>query len=128
MSETGSDRVPISIRSAAETNDDFRREVVTGEFAQVVLMSVQPGDDIGEEIHEGHDQILVFVKGRGTAVLDGESSNFGVGDLVYVKAGTRHNFINTGDEPFRLFTIYAPPEHPAGTVHHTKADATAEEH
>ena len=127
MSENDPDRTSIAIRKDAETNDDFRREVITGPFAQVVLMSVQPGDDIGEEVHDGHDQILVFVSGRGTAVLDGRSSDIGIGDLVYVKSGTRHNFINAGDEPLRLFTIYAPPEHPAGTVHHTKADALAAE-
>jgi mannose-6-phosphate isomerase-like protein (cupin superfamily) len=125
LSDQSSDQAAVPIRSAAEGNDHFRRELITGEFAQVVLMAIQPGEDIGEEVHEDVDQILVFVGGRGTAVLDGQESEIGADDLVYVKAGTRHNFINAGDEPLRLYTIYAPPEHAPGTVHRTKSEAEA---
>jgi mannose-6-phosphate isomerase-like protein (cupin superfamily) len=111
----------------ARRNDFFRRTVVTGEHAQVVVMTIQPGEEIGEETHEG-DQILFFVEGTGEAVLDGESSPVSPNDMVFVPAGTLHNFVNTGPEPLRLVTTYAPPEHPDGTVHRTKAEADAAEH
>jgi mannose-6-phosphate isomerase-like protein (cupin superfamily) len=110
-------------------NDAFRREVVTGEHSQVVVMSIPPGGEIGAEIHDGVDQLLVFVEGDGDAIVAGETSPVRANSLVFVPAGTRHNFRNTGSSPLRLFTVYAPPEHPAGTVHQTKADAdAAEEH
>jgi mannose-6-phosphate isomerase-like protein (cupin superfamily) len=111
----------------ARQNDAFRRTIVTGEHSQVVVMTIQPGDDIGEETHEG-DQILLFVEGGGTAVLGGDSEPVGPGDLVFVPAGTLHNFVSEGSAPLRLVTIYSPPEHPDGTVHETKSDAEAAEH
>jgi mannose-6-phosphate isomerase-like protein (cupin superfamily) len=111
----------------ARRNDYFRQTIVTGEHAQVVVMTIQPGEDIGEETHEG-DQILFFVEGECEAVLDDRSSPAGPGDMVFVPAGTLHNFINTGSEPLRLVTTYAPPEHSDGTVHRTKAEAEAAEH
>jgi mannose-6-phosphate isomerase-like protein (cupin superfamily) len=112
----------------AGENDDFRRTLVTGEHAQVVAMTIQAGEEIGEETHEG-DQLLFFVSGEGEAVLEGESEPVTANDMVFVPAGTLHNFVNTGAEPLRLVTTYAPPEHPDGTVHRTKAEAdTAEEH
>jgi mannose-6-phosphate isomerase-like protein (cupin superfamily) len=122
---TATDRVDII--AAAWSNEAFRRVVVTGEHEQVVVMTIPPGGDIGEEVHPGTDQVLAFVDGRGTAQLDGRSSVVGPNDLVFVHAGTRHNFLNTGDAPLRLITIYAPPEHAPGTVHQTKADAEAAE-
>jgi mannose-6-phosphate isomerase-like protein (cupin superfamily) len=117
----------VDIIAAAWSNEAFRRVVVTGEHEQVVVMTIPPGGDIGEEVHPGTDQVLAFVDGRGTAQLDGRSSVVGPNDLVFVHAGTRHNFLNTGDGPLRLITIYAPPEHAPGTVHQTKADAAADE-
>ena len=116
------------IRGLALANDDFRREVMTGPHSQVVLMSVAPGSEIGEEVHEDGDQVLVFVDGTGEAVVDGETSGVEPGDLVFVPAGTRHNFLNRGDTALKLYTVYCPPEHPAGTVHHTKAEADEAEH
>jgi mannose-6-phosphate isomerase-like protein (cupin superfamily) len=110
----------------ARRNDAFRRTIVTGEHGQVVVMAIQPGDDIGEETHDG-DQILLFVEGEGKAILEGQSEPIRAGDLVFVPAGTLHNFVNAGPEPLRLLTVYAPPEHPDGTVHETKADAEAAE-
>jgi mannose-6-phosphate isomerase-like protein (cupin superfamily) len=110
----------------ARQNDAFRRTIATGEHSQVVVMTIQPGEDIGEETHDG-DQILLFVEGEGAAVLEGESAPVRAGDLVIVRAGTLHNFVNEGREPLRLVTIYAPPEHPDGTVHETKAEAEAAE-
>lgn len=117
------------IQRLARDNDDFRREVMTGPHSQVVLMSVEPGSEIGEEVHDDVDQVLVFVEGTGEAVLDGNTSAVESGSLVFVPAGTRHNFVNRGDDPLKLYTVYSPPEHPAGTVHHTKEEAdAAEEH
>jgi mannose-6-phosphate isomerase-like protein (cupin superfamily) len=118
----------VDIIAAARSSDAFRREVVTGEHGQVVVMTIPPGGEIGEEVHDSTDQVLVFVDGRGEAQLDGRSSEVGAHDLVFVRAGTRHNFINRGDGPLRLITIYAPPEHEPGTVHQTKAEADAAEH
>lgn len=108
-------------------NDFFRKEILTNENSQLVLMTVQPGDDIGEESHDV-DQVLVFTAGNGEAVLDGERSKVAANSLVVVPAGTVHNFINTGNEPLRLFTIYAPPEETPGTVHKTRAEAEEAEH
>lgn len=116
------------IIATARSNDAFRREVLTGEHEQVVVMTIPPGGEIGEEVHPDTDQVLAFVDGRGEAVLDGERSPVAPNDLVFVRAGTRHNFVNDGDVPLRLITIYAPPEHAPGTVHQTKAEADAAEH
>ena len=121
------DPVDIDIVRLARDNDAFRREVATGEHSQVVVMTIPPGGEIGEEVHEGNDQLLVFIDGQGDAVLDGRTAEVTPNDLVLVPAGTRHNFINTGSVPLRLVTVYAPPEHPPGTVHQTKAEADAAE-
>lgn len=117
----------VDIVRAARDNDAFRREVVTGTYEQVVVMTIPPGGEIGDEVHKDTDQVLAFVDGQGEAILDGERSPIGPNDLVFVRAGTRHNFVNTGDEPLRLLTIYAPPEHEPGTVHQTKEEADAAE-
>lgn len=114
------------IAARARQNPYFRQEILTNESSQVVLMSVQPGDDIGEETHKV-DQILVFVAGTGEAVLNGQRSSVGPNSLVAVPAGTLHNFLNTGGEPMKLYTIYAPPEEEVGVLHHTKAEAEAAE-
>ena len=122
------DQLKADIQRQARDNDDFRREVMTGPHSQVVLMSVEPGGEIGEEVHDDVDQVLVFVDGTGEAVLGGDSSSVEPGDLVFVPAGTRHNFVNRGDTALKLYTVYSPPEHAAGTVHHTKEEADAAEH
>lgn len=118
----------IDVLARARENDAFRREIVTGRHSQVVLMTVPPGGEIGEEVHDRVDQILLFLDGDGEAILEGERSPVAPNDLVFVKAGTRHNFLNRGDKPLRLVTVYAPPEHAPGTVHATKQDADAAEH
>ena len=110
----------------ARSNDAFRRTIETGEHAQVVVMTLRPGEEIGEETHEG-DQLLLFVEGEGEAVLAGSPSPVREHQMVFVPAGTLHNFVNRGSVPLRLVTIYAPPEHPDGTVHETKAEADAAE-
>ncbi len=117
----------IDIDEAARANDDFRRVLSTGTHSQVVVMSIPPGGEIGEEVHPGLDQILVFVEGEGAAILDGETSLVGPSHLVHVPALARHNVVNRGKGDLRLFTIYAPPQHAPGTVHRTRADADADE-
>jgi mannose-6-phosphate isomerase-like protein (cupin superfamily) len=117
----------LDIIQLARSNDAFRREVATGEHSQVVVMTIPPGGEVGEEVHEENDQLLVFVEGQADAVLDGRTTKVVPNRLVLVQAGTRHNFINTGQSPLRLVTVYAPPEHAPGTVHQTKADADAAE-
>ena len=118
----------VNIMEMARENDDFRREVITGEHSQVVLMAIPAGGEIGEEVHPDVDQILVFVEGEGQAILEDLVSAVGAGELVFVPAGTRHNFRNTGNGSLRLLTVYSPPEHPPGTVHRTKEEADAAEH
>lgn len=120
-------RSRVDMIQAARTNDAFRREVMTGKHEQLVVMTIPPGGEIGEEVHADTDQLLIFIDGRGEAQLDGASSDVVPNDLVFVRAGTRHNFVNTGDSPLRLITVYAPPEHAPGTVHQTKAEADAAE-
>lgn len=108
-------------------NDAFRRELITGAHSQLVAMTLRPAEEIGEEVHDDVDQSFLFVEGRCETVLDGERSPARPGQVVFVRAGTRHNVVNTGDGPLRLLTIYAPPEHPPGTVHATKKEAIAAE-
>lgn len=117
----------VDILAAAWSNDAFRRVVATGEHEQVVVMTIPPGGEIGEEVHPDTDQVLMFIDGRAEARLAGRSSDVGANDLVFVRAGTQHNFLNRGDNPLRVITIYAPPHHAPGTVHQTKAEADAAE-
>jgi len=117
----------VDIFEAARTNDAFRREVITGKHQQVVVMTIPPGGEIGEEVHPGTDQLLVFVDGEGEARLESETSPVRANDLVFVRAGTLHNFVNTGPQQLRLITMYSPPQHAPGTVHQTKEDADAAE-
>ena len=114
------------LKEATKDSDDFRRVLFTGAHSQLVIMSLAPGEEIGNEVHEV-DQILFAVAGEGEAFLDGRQKSFEKGDVVAVPAGTRHNVRNTDKKPLKLYTVYAPQQHPAGTVHHTKADADAAE-
>lgn len=118
----------LDLIGAARASDDFRRVLVTGARMQVVVMTIPPGGEIGAETHPDTDQALFFVDGDGEAILDNEAMAVSAGDLVFVRAGVHHNFLNTGDQPLRIATAYAPPEHEHGTVHHTRADADADEH
>ena len=117
----------IDIVAAAKENTFFRQVLSTGPNAQVVVMSIAPGGEIGEEIHEHVDQILAFVEGEGVAILEGQESPVGPDRLVHVPAGLRHNVVNRGARDLRLYTIYAPPQHAQGTIHRTKAEADADE-
>jgi len=111
------------IKKLTKENSNFRKVLYTGTNSQIVAMSIPVGGDIGEEAHPNTDQILFFVDGDGEAIINGESRAVEKHDVVYVPAGAVHNFKNTGDEDLKLFTVYAPPEHPAGTMYETKADA-----
>lgn len=117
------------IEKLTEENDDFRRVLYTGHHLQLVLMALQPGDEIGEEVHEDRDQFFRVEKGKGTVMIDGIAHKVKSDDGIIVPAGARHNVINTGEKPLRLYTIYGGPEHIDGTIHKTKADAdTHHEH
>ena len=116
----------FTIATVAEQHSDFRRVLWTGKHSQLVIMTVPPGGEIGEEVHEV-DQILSFVSGVGEAVVSGEKRKVAQGDLVIVPAGRRHNFINTGPNPLVLYTVYAPAEHADGAIHRTKEEADAME-
>lgn len=106
-------------------NDDYRRVLFTGYHTQLVIMTLQPSDDIGVEIHTGHDQFIRVERGEGAVVLNGTKHVLSDGVAVVIPAGVEHNVINTSrSEPLRLYTLYSPPEHPAGTVHRTKPDET----
>lgn len=118
----------LDLVAAARTSDDFRRVLVTGEHMQVVVMTIPPDGEIGAETHPDTDQVLFIVDGTAEAVLDGETTPMEAGHLVFVRAGTHHNIVNTADVPLRIATAYAPPEHAHGTVHRTKAEADADEH
>ena len=119
--------INFSIATEAEKSPDFRRVLWTGEHSQLVIMTIPPGGEIGEEVHEDVDQILTFVSGTGKAVVSGSEKNVAQGDLVVVPAGKKHNFLNTGPNPLILYTVYGPAEHADGAVHKTKEEADAME-
>jgi mannose-6-phosphate isomerase-like protein (cupin superfamily) len=109
-------------------NADFRRVLYTGKHSQLVLMSLKPGEEIGQETHEDVDQFFRFEEGEGKVVIDGVEQSIKDGYAVIVPAGARHNVINKSKHAdLRLYTIYSPPEHQDGVVRHTKHDATASE-
>ena len=108
-------------------NTDFRRVLYTGKYLQLVLMTLAPGEEIGEEVHEDRDQFFRLEAGAGEVWIDGNQSQVEDDDAIIVPAGARHNVVNTGNAPLRLYTLYAPPEHRDGTVHVTKAEADADE-
>jgi len=107
-------------------NSNFRQVLYTGKNSQLVLMSLRPGEEIGEEVHETIDQFSRFEKGEGIVSIDGVKQKVVDGDAVIVPAGARHNVMNTSKTAdLKLYTIYSPPEHIDGTVRKTKADALA---
>jgi mannose-6-phosphate isomerase-like protein (cupin superfamily) len=117
----------LTIATVAEKNPDFRRVLWTGRYSQLVIMTIPPDGEIGEEVHPDTDQILTFVSGVGEARINDETREVAQGDLVCVPAGAKHNFVNTGPNPLVLYTVYGPPEHADGAVHHTKEEADAAE-
>jgi mannose-6-phosphate isomerase-like protein (cupin superfamily) len=117
----------IDIVARARANPLFREVVATGPHAQVVVMSIPPGGEIGEEVHETLDQVLVIVDGEADTIVEGVATPVRAGELILVPAGTRHNVVNRGPRDLRLYTIYAPPGHAPGTVHQTREEAEADE-
>lgn len=108
-------------------NGLFRRVLYTGKNLQLVLMTLQPGEDIGEEVHDDRDQFFRVESGRGEVLIDGKTTAVEDDFAIVVPAGARHNVRNTGSEPLKLYTVYGPPEHKDGTVHRTRAEAHAQE-
>ncbi len=109
------------------TNNDFRRVLYTGHHTQLVLMTLQPGEEIGSEVHHTIDQFFRFDEGEGKVVIDGVEHEVKDGFGVIIPAGAEHNVINAStDKPLKLYTLYSPPEHIDGTIRATKADAIAQ--
>lgn len=106
----------IDIITQTQANTDYRKVIATGADSQLVLMNLQPGDDIGEEVYGEVDQITVVVDGTGRLEMPGENGLIEVGDLVFAPAGVRHNIINDSEGELKLYTIYAPPEYEPGSV------------
>jgi mannose-6-phosphate isomerase-like protein (cupin superfamily) len=131
----GPDPFVINIEQAAKKNDYFRTALWTGDHLQITLMSIKSGGEIGLEIHSHLDQFLRIEQGQGIVMMGKDKNNMNFRRRVYddyaivIPAGTWHNLINTGRLPIKLYSIYAPPQHPFGTLHITKQDADeAEEH
>lgn len=122
QNQTNNSTLIVDIMSLARANTCYREEFKTANHTQVVLMSLKPGEEIGLEVHRKIDQLLVFVQGSGMANISGQTHPVKEGDLVFVPAGTVHNFVNTGNTDLKLFTTYSPPNHLPGTLQKTKAD------
>jgi len=113
------------IESIAVKNEEFRRVLYTAKHCQLVVMALKPKEEIGAETHT-LDQFFRVEEGTGEAILDGARSAIQAGSAIVVPAGAKHNIINTGSVPLKLYTIYAPPNHRDGVVHHTREDAEAD--
>lgn len=114
-----------NIETLTTANADFRRVLYTGHHLQLVLMTLQPGEEIGSEVHPDRDQFFRFEEGSGKVDIDDHSHDVEDGSGVIVPSGARHNVRNTGDKPLKLYTLYGPPEHKDGITQATKADAEA---
>lgn len=134
LKDYGAKPFVVNIEEAAKQNNTFRTALWTGRHLQVTLMSINVGEDIGLEVHPTVDQFLRIEEGQGIVRMGDTQDNLYYEERVYdddaimVPAGKWHNLINTGKRPLKLYTIYAPPEHPFGTVHKTKAEAAEEHH
>ena len=113
------------IGSIAVRNEEFRRVLYTAKNCQLVVMALKPNEEIGAEVHT-LDQFFGVEEGTGEAVLDGVRTSIRAGFAVIVPAGANHNIINTGSVPLKLYTLYAPPNHRDGVVHHTRNEAVAD--
>lgn len=116
------------IDQATVENEDFRRVLYTGKHLQLVLMTLQPGEEIGAEVHPDGDQFFRFEEGEGVVDIDGVENHVRDDFGVIVPAGARHNVRNTGSGPLKLYTLYAPPEHQDGVVQSTKKEAESRHH
>ncbi|MFD2332543.1 cupin domain-containing protein [Cohnella sp. GCM10020058] len=133
LQDYGKQPVVINVEKTAKQNDTFRTVIWTGAHFQVTVMSIPVGSDIGLEVHPNTDQFTRIEEGQGLVQMGKTKDKLdyvvtaSVGDAVMTPAGTWHNVTNTGDKPLKVSVVYAPPEHPFGTVHVTKADAEAAE-
>ncbi len=116
-----------NIEDITKENENFRKVIYTGKFSQLVVMSLKPGEEIGAEVHETHDQFFRFEKGKAKVTIDGNEYQVEDDFAVIVPAGANHNVINVGDDEVKLYTIYSPAEHREGVVHATKEEATADD-
>jgi len=113
-----------NIEKLTKENENFRKVLFTGPNSQLVVMSLLPGEEIGAEVHEEHDQFIRIEEGTGKAVLGDEEFEIKDDFAIVIPGGTEHNVINTSDtEKMKLYTVYSPPEHPKDTIHKTKAEA-----
>lgn len=116
------------IEEFTEKNTNFRQVLFTGKYCQLVVMSLKPKEEIGMEVHPTVDQFFRIEEGQAKVIIDGEEYSIADGDAIIVPAGSQHNVINISEtEDLKLYTIYSPPNHPEGTVHKTKEEATAAE-
>lgn len=133
LKDYGANPLVININAATKQNNTYRTALWTGNHLQVTLMSINVGDDVGLEMHPNVDQFIRVEQGQGVVEMGKSKDNLSFQQIVFddsaimVPAGTWHNVTNTGDVPLKLYTIYAPPNHPFGTVQPTKFDAIAME-
>ncbi|MBA4534566.1 cupin domain-containing protein [Brevibacillus halotolerans] len=133
LKDYGSKPFVVNIEKAAKQNNTYRTALWTGKHLQVTLMSINVGDDIGLEVHPSTDQFIRIEEGQGLVQMGNSKDKLDFQKMVYdgyaimIPAGTWHNVTNTGNKPLKIYVIYAPPEHPYGTVHKTKADAMSAE-
>lgn len=129
LKDYGPEPLVINIEEATKQNNTFRLALWTGEYLQLTLMKINVGDDVGLEIHYDHDQFIRIEDGKGAVMMGDSKDNLNFkrnvedDDVILIPAGKWHNLVNTGCVPLKLYSIYAPPEHPHGTVHRTKEDA-----
>lgn len=134
LQDYGKEPFVVNISEAVKRNNTFRRALWSGNHFQVTLMTIDVGEDVGLELHDDVDQFLYVVEGTGLVQMGSEQHslnfvrNVSKNDAIIVPAGTWHNLTNVGHTPLKLYSIYAPPEHPAGTAHQTKTEALAAEH
>lgn len=114
------------IETDTKQNDNFRKVLYTGKNSQLVLMSLKPGEDIGEEVHEDVDQFFRVDAGSGKVIINGKETELKNGSALVIPQGAKHNIINTGKDDLKVYSIYSPPHHEDGTVHKTKEEAKAD--
>lgn len=133
LKDYGPNPLVVNIEQAAEQNHTYRTALWTGNHLQTTLMSIPVGDDIGLEVHPDTDQFIRIEEGQGLVQMGDTKEQLGFQEMAYegyaimIPAGKWHNVTNTGNKPLQVYVIYAPPHHPRGTVHNTKADALASE-
>lgn len=119
----------VNIDDRTVENENFREVLFTGGRLQLVVMSLKPGEEIGEEVHKGIDQFIRVEEGEAKVILNGREYKVQADDAVVIPAGVRHNVVNTStSEDLKLYTLYGPPEHKDGTLHKTKEDAAEDHH